>query len=567
MMRKISWTCIIAAIVALSGCAEGSDDTSSTIPGLTNCTNGTKTCGSNSAYQVCTDGVWGSLIPCDDGETCANGVCSDGTAACVENERQCTTASAYKICVSGNWSSNIECGANQICRSGNCVDDKSQSSGVSCLIGFKGCSSDGRLQVCGDDGYLVTKDCPSGLTCANGECIDPNASENKCDPSEAATCSNANTRKYCNANGAYVTEPCANGCTNGECTSVSIQDPECSGSEAVCADNKPLKTCSNGKYVTSDCPSGLTCANGECIDPNATSPLPNVGDSCDVGSFKNVCTHDTLYYCKSSTNTITSSDCSGSTVTCAEMTDGDDCVYQTDQCQNEGDLLFFSSGDCDNGILYYISCEKGTNGTLYGVLNVAYSVCDGNYRIYCASDSDKDSSYESCASCTYNASSYSATCSGSGSGSTTPEGSSTHHVGESCTSSEQYTTGCDGNTLVYCDGSKFVSYMDCSKTSGFYCDEQSDYNFADCVESCSSEAENYVVDFDSTCNSSGEFEFYVCEKGDSGNLGTFGGYYATSFCDGTTDYYCSGSSQLSKSCTTCEVNYNSTAYVYEATCK
>ncbi len=673
-MNRMKWGVLLAAAAILSGCAETSDD------GYTDtCVEGAKACASAVAYKTCVGGIWSGMIPCNNGEVCADGACVAGSkpAECVNNKRECTSATSYKICVSGVWSEAQKCGPKLICDDGDCVEDA--SSGVACLAGFKGCSADGRLQECDANGYLKTSDCPVGTQCVKGSCVDPNETANLCNVSEKATCSDDNTRRYCGLDGKYATETCLNGCTDGKCN-------ECNSNEAAsCSDNKTRKYCENGSYKTESCSKGCTdgkcnecsttdaatctssttlkyCANGTyktetcsgtcsggkctttecnasdaatcsgsftrkyctsagkyetetctygctggkcnacgtstaatcsdnktrkycengnyktetcvngCVDGSCRSTaIPTVGSACSESTFDTVCTDSTRYYCDSTTNKVASSACSSSMVTCATMPYGQDCVYNSSVCSKEGEKLFFAGDDCSEGVLFYVTCQKGVDGKLYGVLDVALSVCDGTSRVYCANATDVNSTVENCSSCSYDASKYTATCTGA---TTTPTGSSTHKVGESCTSQDAYKMGCDGNTLLYCDGSKYVAYQNCAATAGYYCDEQAYYGFADCVESCTEN--NTVVDHASACtyysaDSAYEFEIKVCEMGDSGKLGTFGGYYAQSYCftsgSTKTDYYCSSSSLSTKTCSTCTNALDNTTGTYVATCK
>ncbi|MBQ1265234.1 MAG: hypothetical protein IIY06_00495 [Proteobacteria bacterium] len=88
---------------------------------------------------------------------------------------------------------------------------------------------------------------------------------------------------------------------------------------------------------------------------------------------------------------------------------------------------------------------------------------------------------------------------------------------------------CENNTIWQCKNNQYASAK-CSDiyNSEYYCDEQAAANYADCVKPCSASDDGKIKGW-SNCNDN-RMELYICEKGDSGYYGNFGGYSINALC-------------------------------------
>lgn len=122
---------------------------------------------------------------------------------------------------------------------------------------------------------------------------------------------------------------------------------------------------------------------------------------------------------------------------------------------------------------------------------------------------------------------------------------------------------CENNTLWECYNKTYY-VTECPQDAGYYCDTQAEYNYAACVQSCDEDDYMLIMSHGNLCYSSGEMEIFVCEPGDSGNYGTFGGYSASSICANastaiTCDDVAAGSAPTTVSCANCKLDQSGDA--------
>ncbi len=131
--------------------------------------------------------------------------------------------------------------------------------------------------------------------------------------------------------------------------------------------------------------------------------------------------------------------------------------------------------------------------------------------------------------------------------------------GSACASEDNGTSGCCANNSVWeCYGNTYHVTHCSDLNSALYCDEQAEFQYAQCVLGGDEEDANRYVSYGNCYNLTDGtlLEMYACVMGDSGKYGEFGGYFVKSICAGSTkalscDGVSSGSSPNILSCTTC----------------
>lgn len=536
---KKTWAIIaMMAAICCASCDEDKDE-------FTPCVENTRACSADQlTLSVCVNGEYRD-IECK--ATNPNAWCSPLVNRCVEciDDQVApvcdTSINSVKYCSDGVYKYTP-------CNAGKCIDTEVNALGQSvpiaaycpneasstseCEPGAKRCNVNGQAQTCGTDhkwGAPVT--CQSGSTCQAGDCradavctagvvqCDGNAAVKKCIDNAWQTVETCNVASgiVCDASSGkceQLWEKCATDCK------VSVSGTEM-GCQAAC----------EAVYQTSVCWESVKSNNVVCGSiPEDSGSDPDTDDDIEY------------YYCGNEPydNTMTI-----------------DAYCQTSGSGNVG-LCYDDPKDGNSYFQCYVSCTSvGSKGSMCGYFGAEYgylqmdTYCEDHdgYKVFMPDYS----SAKQCSACNAEGT---ACGEGGGNGGNGGQGVSTHTLGASCTAALKDELGCDGDTLVYCDGSKYVNALGGSYTckdygAGYYCDEQAQYQFADCVMSCTAAEKGYVVGFGQTC-SNGKFELYVCEAGDSGNLGTFGGYVATSFCDEDTSMlYCSGENVTTKTCASC----------------
>ncbi len=550
------------------------------------CTNGQKQCNGNN-LQTCNNGQW-STTTCANG--CENNACKDAPAVCSNGQTQCNGV-YVQTCTNGQWVQATTPCANG-CSNGACTNAPAD-----CTGNEKKCSGS-NLMTC-SNGKWSTTTCANGCDSVNLVCKSsgnlPNVGDS-CNESFDNVC-NGDTIYYCNTSAKVSTASCAQmnaTCRTNSSSSVSDCVELCSASQnrettgyycdyysdygIYVAYPLVCSATTNGDYAEFIDSNNFNICDGNCNETEGctdsayfycgdkTTGGQTLESICKASSSTSiaVCTTDatgTYYECAQSCSTV------GQTGTaCTEFSDGVFSYNTT--CTQVGDYKVML--DASTSIDDYTECTSGA-------CNAAGTACAGGSTPACSNGS-KQCNGNNLLTCTngqwatttcQNGCANGACISGGGNNN---EGSSTHTLGASCTSAEYGEFGCDGNTLVACDGSTYINVLGGSYTckdygSNYYCDEQLEYGWADCVQPCDAEDEGSLVDFSDNCNS-GTFELYFCEEGDSGKLGVFGGYYAVSMCYGDNQKIaCNSSSVISlQTCNSCQNGYNA-SYDYEATCR
>ncbi|GMV40888.1 MAG: hypothetical protein AMXMBFR64_26040 [Myxococcales bacterium] len=139
--------------------------------------NGVKTCGNTDA-DPCLE--WGTAVACDPGLTCSNGSCALGCKdeCTVKGAKQCAGA-AWQACDDHDqdgcleWGTPTACGDGEICSAGSCALGCTSTCSV---VGEKQCNVAGAVETCDDwnvDGCLEWGSgvaCGPGLVCSAGNC-------------------------------------------------------------------------------------------------------------------------------------------------------------------------------------------------------------------------------------------------------------------------------------------------------------------------------------------------------------------------------------------------------------
>jgi len=405
-------------------------------------------CFGSEQVKQCVEGAY-TLTPCGLNQACQNGACipQTGNNECLAGQTKCE-GNTLSSCQDGLWK-NDACPTNQACLSGACAETCHNTGSVKCdgldvlacsadLFWVKSttcttgcqngacttteCTASGFVpyclnattlaSACSAAGTLTKTTCPNG--CQNNACVTttPECSQAGFTP----YCINTTTlASACSAAGVLTKTTCPNGCQNDACVNTA---PECNpaGFTPYCINTTTLASaCSAaGTLTRTTCPSG--CAAGKC-----QTDTPEVGSSCS-SSFVDSCYNNVMYYC--SNGRVEASNCSmfallGMNLTCIPLKDGASTCGESDvsdKCSADGSTYFITDATGNNtfcttflmiGTATYGLCQL-VDGKMYGVLSAAFSICNGNDRVYCSGAAIQK---QFCSrGCSYNATSATATC-------------------------------------------------------------------------------------------------------------------------------------------------------------
>lgn len=563
---KREWLYLVVAGLATMGCAEPGSDPKE-------CTTGTKQCVTMTSYRQCTGETWSSAIACSENQQCQNGTCVP-LSECKNNTKQCINTTSWASCNNGVWSDAIACNPNYECQGGVCVPSSQTSD--KCEAGFKQCTATGMLSEC-ISGQLVTTPCPDGQACIDDTCIEPT---DACQPS----CTSG-VLTYC-VDGKEAQKTCANGCDGNACKIIGTggsEDSTCSSATYVesCV-NGVAYYCYNSAVTTLACraTSGYTC--DVIMDSNYVDCFSEAQACTRLGDKKQTCSDgvvihytcglaasgkmywhltsteacdDGYGYCMPDGTCHNRASCSSSNY--EESCNDNYVMYCSDNYVTS--LACSDSAPCrvnaaDNTASCTTTCSMGaadkkvcltSDGTTFGITQSCSQTTAGDYAYFL-------DSYEVCANgCTE----------GVGCDSIPESNEPCPTDGAACT--ENAMGCCENNTLWECYNKTYY-VTECPQDAGYYCDTQAEYNYAACVQSCDEDDYMLIMSHGNLCYSSGEMEIFVCEPGDSGNYGTFGGYSASSICANastaiTCDDVAAGSAPTTVSCANCKLDQSGDA--------
>lgn len=367
-MKKNMILMSILAAALLAGCSDNDDKAA--------IADGTLGCSVNASgaefVTVWNNGAWKQKEECKG--SCNDGVCLSTESVCSGNASECVaditdlsgTKSLLRTCSNGEY------------RYTNCA-----------LLGNKVCGASGDSVACIDNAGAASKDCVDGLY----------------------RCNLAGDREYC-SDGKWAKTACPQDqvCSAGECVAKPLV---CNEGKKVC-DGLVPKVCQNNELVAKpSCDEAKeACVDGECV------ALPKAGDSCLLpnGSvFQSSCSNGTLYECylkdvnKGYTVQTDKCDDNSKGTVCLNLSSGAVCAHKNDStlmkevgaCTAEGDVSFLECYKHTNNRVYLfaIQCVEA-DGVLYGKEITPESVCDGNTRISCDSQTGAKVE-ESCIECNY----------------------------------------------------------------------------------------------------------------------------------------------------------------------
>ncbi len=256
-----------------------------------------------SSYRVCqADGngclKWGSLVSCDDGNSCTQGDGCQGGACVVGTPMNCSYLSdtcnngvcSGGQCVaqpkSGACNDNDACTTNDSCQGGSCIGTPKDCSYLndSCNQGVcQGgtCVAQPKGGACSDG-----NSCTEGDFCQNGKCQPggPKDCSYLTDSCNTGICSGGQCVAQAKSGACEDGNPCTIGdvCAGGKCTSGG--DKDCSAwtdpcNQGVCSGGNCLKQPKSGNCSDGDpCTSGDACAGGACV-----------GTPMDCSAFSDAC--------------------------------------------------------------------------------------------------------------------------------------------------------------------------------------------------------------------------------------------------------------------------------------
>ena len=367
-MKKNMILMSILAAALLAGCSDNDDKAA--------IADGTLGCSVNASgaefVTVWNNGAWKQKEECKG--SCNDGVCLSTESVCSGNASECVaditdlsgTKSLLRTCSNGEY------------RYTNCA-----------LLGNKVCGASGDSVACIDNAGAASKDCVDGLY----------------------RCNLVGDREYC-SDGKWAKTACPQDqvCSAGECVAKPLV---CNEGKKVC-DGLVPKVCQNNELIAKPSCDEATqaCVDGECV------ALPKEGDSCLLpnGSvFQSSCSNGTLYECylkdvnKGYTVQTDKCDDNSKGTVCLNLSSGAVCAHKNDStlmkevgaCTAEGDVSFLECYKHTNNRVYLfaIQCVEA-DGVLYGKEITPESVCDGNTRISCDSQTGAKVE-ESCIECNY----------------------------------------------------------------------------------------------------------------------------------------------------------------------
>lgn len=445
-------------------------------------------CSDNDDKAAITDGTLGCSVDASGVEFVA--VWKDGAW---QKKEECTGSCSDGACLSTQWTCSGD--------ASECVKDATDGDNASllrtCANGeyrYTNCSLLGD-KICGTDSV------------GNAACIDkPNMGANACIDG-LYRCNLDGVREYC-SNGAWATNACPSDkvCSAGAC----IEPPHvCNDNQRVC-DGNVARTCQNNAWTDEICDEATqACVAGECV------ALPKEGDSCILsngGVLTSTCSNGTLYECglgytdQSSGEigylvfTQACDDAKNGTV-CLNLSSGAVCAYKNDSplmkevgaCTAEGEVSFVECYKDEYGYvdLYATKCVQA-DGVLYAEVITPASICEGNTRISCDSQTGAVIE-ESCIDCYYSGAYEEAQCmrdtasDGNNAGSNNGGGNSGGGDGAVSCPASGYKV-CDstcnlqsgGTCIDYCQAQG--SNICCMDDTSVYCSDPSQTSYMSCDE-------------------------------------------------------------------------------------
>lgn len=447
---------------------------------------------------------------------------SSDNASCSESSVKCDGGAMYS-CSGGTWVKGTACSTGKCENAAKCET----AAGAVCVSGESKCES-GKIFTCNGADWGTGIACPSGVCADNTNCK-TESTETGCQ-NGTVKCEN-NAQYACQNNAWSKLISCSLGCApDGE----NCAAETCSGSETKC-NGAYVMTCTGGSFVKASEPCANGCYQGACKGTDTpVSSGKKVGDPCSAEEKgASYCDGDKLIGCDGST-IVAGPDCSSYSMYCDDIKDYAgkglaECAVECDASQNK--TIVDMAPVCENGKFALYACFEGASGK-YSVFTYNYvdTVCVSENMAATCSSANGDVVPESCTNCTTVQTSGVSTCSGA----KKVTGKSSGKLGGACTTANE--VACDGNTLVYCDGSKYQGLLkgnsgvySCAEAYGigYYCDETTlesgdqSVRVADCVRSCSQEANGYFVDYDDKCKN-GKINMYVCLESDAGNMAVWG---------------------------------------------
>lgn len=341
------------------------------------CVDGEKTCEGENGYKVCESGKWSSKS-CNAGETCANGVCSEGDE-CVSGESVCD-GDKLKSCLNGRW-------VVEPCE-GGCFEGACGSSepGKVCEADEKRCSDDGAaVLVCAKDGlsFEKSKDCSEAgenYVCdATHECV--KAEDAKVCVGDQVKCSDDVEGFFRCVDGEWGTEISlcegAQICVNGGCV-----DKICSAGDIKCAGKGYVKCIDNAWDDAVH-----ECAQDEaCVEKDGVSACQKVTQGvCEDGALQCDATdkaHKKYVSCVGGQWGTEVSSCDGDKI-CENGACVDPCINGDTKCADNVSLQTCSNGAWGDAAACPAN-ETCSNGAC--VCKAGAKKCDGRNIVTCGSN-------------------------------------------------------------------------------------------------------------------------------------------------------------------------------------
>ncbi len=445
---------------------------------------------------LCTDGKWKEIEferQCDDGVTFQNSPKNQCVkTTCVKGREQKDESCQYSCLLDSLTNTFTGCG--------ECVNNE-----IKC--------EEGTQYKCGNGKWNVDVPCTYGCNSDTNLCLVCINDSFQCIDSQIKTCIN-NTWE--------ITKQCPLGCSQtGACI-------ECENGLDRCEESK-LETCINGTWSTvKTCSNGCNSEKNTCNSPK----IPKAGDLCVPETFEEVCTGGIHYVCTA--NRVKEHKCNATNdKRCAETAHGHVCSLSeeyTVQCSAEKTYIGVNDV-CKTGKQMVFLCDKDINGKYIAVEKSGPSVCVthppfGSYLLSCNSNDEEVETR--CKSCDYD-SDGNAVC-------ITDDLTAEHHLDEPC--NDPNARACDGDFLIKCNGTKYVAAnvneqgekFSCGQVaSNFYCDELRALSYAQCVQECPDDSEVGSQYYSVACKDN-FIERSICQIGQSGKKGIFGGVLTPSIC-------------------------------------
>jgi subtilisin family serine protease len=269
-------------------CNEGTDSCDNT-PNDSNCDD-SQYCNGSETCHATLDCQSGTAVNCDDGVSCTDDSCNEGTDSCDNSPND-------GLCDDG-----LFCNGEESCNGSNCVVGSDPCPGQFCDEGTDSCIDCVVDGDCDDGQYCNGAETCSGGTCQSGTAV-------SCDDGVACTDDSCNEG----------TDSCDNTANDGNCDDGQY----CNGSETCHA----TLDCQSGTAV--NCDDGVACTDDSCNEGT---------DSCDNTPNDGLC--DDGVFCNGAES------CNGSTcVGGSDPCPGQFCDEGSDSC-----IDCLVDGDCDDGL-------------------------------------------------------------------------------------------------------------------------------------------------------------------------------------------------------------------------